>query len=201
MALKSNAGKGGDYMPGVFVNKRLIKDVANVTGETTFPSDVAIALFFDTVTKKNGETFEPKMTIYGDFEKDANKQTLLDPSGAPQGWGSAFKIDRLINQVGGWNGELASKEIPDEALLPLIGKTVYTLQYASKKEDGTKVMKDYQIVARETEFAKGAEIDGGVWLLENFRKQVADQKIRNYFPDANGNGNGPVAAAKEDPGF
>jgi hypothetical protein len=200
MSLKTNSGKGGDYMAGVFVNKRVIKDVANSTGETTFPSDVAIALFFDTVTKKNGETFEPKMTIYGDFEKDADKKMLVDATGAPQGWGSAFKIDRLINQVGGWNGELTSPEIPDEALVPLIGKTVFTLQYASKKEDGTKTMKDYQIVAREKEFAKGAEIDGGVWLLEHFRKQVADQKIRNYFPDGNGNGNG-VAAVKEDPGF
>jgi len=200
MALKSNAGNSGNYMPGVFVNKRVITDVSNATGETTFPSDVAIKLFFEkVVSKKTNEPFEPAITIYGDFQKGPDKKALLDASGAPQGWGSAFKIDRLINQVGGWNGELVSTTIPDEALLPLVGKTIYTLSYASRDKDGNKQMKDYQIVAREKEYAKGAEIDGGVWLLENFRNQVTQQRIKNYHSELNGSG--PATMRKEDPTF
>jgi hypothetical protein len=58
------------------------------------------------------------------------------------------------------------------------------------------VMMDFQIVAAETERAKGEDINGGAWLLENFRNQVSMQKIKNYYPDQNGYR--PVAAHKED---
>ena len=121
------------------------------------------------------------MLVFGDFEKDANKVTKLDGTGAPAGWGSAFKIDRLINHIGGWKGQLTSTEIPDEALLTLVGKTVYVLSYKQKEPKNDKYpYMTYQVVAAEQEKKGGVFMDGGDWLREFFEDQVVKGKVKNY---------------------
>jgi len=174
MGLKPGNGSGnGTRMPGVFINKDVIVDVQDVTGMGQFPSDVALKILFPERQRKDGSTFQPSMTVYGDFERDAR--------GLVTGWGSAFKIDRLINHIGGWNQELQSQEVPVEALNMLIAKEVYHLQYCKGlTPGGQRQMVNYQIVAGLVE----NDQPGDRWLLENFRRQVDADKIKNYDPDA-----------------
>lgn len=170
----------GQPLGNIFVAKRRITDVGNLSKDAQ--SNVCIKLYFEKFIGKDEKEHEPTLNIYGDFQKDADGNVALDATGAPKGWGSAFKIDRLINHIGGWNQQLTSIQIPDEALLTVVGKTIYTLDYRQKDPKNPKYpYAHYQVVAAETEVGRdGNVIDGGVWLRDFFLDQVAKGKVKNF---------------------
>jgi hypothetical protein len=168
---------GARELDGIFVNDRVIKDVGNLSRDAE--ADICIKLYFGPVAKRDGSMIEPTMLIYGDFQKK-DGVAEVDINGAPVGWGSAFKVDRLINHIGGWKKELTSTEIPNEALLTLIDKKVYVLSYEIPPVNGKRTYRTLQILAAETETLEGKQVDGGTWLKDYFLKQVKAGKIKNY---------------------
>lgn len=185
MGLKPGGRGFNTGLKGVFVQKGTITAAEDATGTLPFEVECAIK-----VTVDIGREFNKDLTIYGDFKKDER--------GCLTGWGSAFRIDRLINHVGGWNGELNEPVIPQEALECLIGKTVMFLQYVKGKSDEGKTRyATYQIVADETE--------GMDYLVAAFKKDLKEGYLGNYHPEVLDGGdtsfepatNGTAAAEEE----
>jgi hypothetical protein len=198
MGLKPG-GTPKDYIRGVFINRKKIVSVGDAREGLQFPSDVAMKLTFEPVQKKDGSgEFSPSMIVYGDFEKDAR--------GLITGWGSAFKIDRLINHIGGYNQEIDSIEIPVAAYACLEGKEIFVLQFVGgiSEKTGKPQYKDYQIVANLEEYSGKTKtmVPGDEWLLESFQGQLDRGKIKNFHPEClpdNGATASVAAAPTDDP--
>jgi hypothetical protein len=172
-------GNGNSAGGGVFINRRVIHGVQNLSGQ--FDSDVTIKLEFEPIQKRDGSgTFTPQVMLFGKFARDA--------AGRIEKWGSAFKVQLLLEKVAGWKGTIGEDgKIPDEALEALLGKECFTLSYpAWKKRDGNitneKVTNTHMLVAGLQMWDSNQRklVPGDAWLKENFERERAGGYVKDF---------------------
>lgn len=163
-----NRFKPNLYGKGIYVNLVTITGVEDISGTTPVfldrPIEIGVKLKLDI-----GRDFEPELSIFGEFERDANTREV-------KGWGSAFCIQELLFKLS-YKGHLGSNNsIPAEALQSLIGKQFYKLTYVSGiKDNGNLKYSNWYIIASSDEDPES--------LAKRFHKSVNSGYPRNYRPE------------------
>lgn len=87
---------------------------------------------FITLTIDSGKQYPDEVDLFGSFGRD-------ERTGEITGWGSAFKVDQVLNDLGAYDGlseeqkEINNGVIPPDALEAIRGMRVHYLLYCSGK--------------------------------------------------------------------
>lgn len=167
------------FMPGVYINQANIIAAVDLSGKPTYQDnpesirDLAVELELDI-----GKEWTKKVIIKGNLKINPKSPKIIDD------WGSAFVVKDLFLKLGCFedldkaelNDKLkifSGKEIPDDLLVKLIGKSLYVLDYIKGLSDeGRPKYGTWNIV--DTDEDK---------LAAAFKSSVAKGYPSNYKPE------------------
>ena len=161
------------YSP-YFIQTATIKAVKPLYANEVFGInwDVDLSLLLE-IKKQNGTTYDFQLNIRGNFKRDSSGKII--------GWGSAFKIQKLFNNlllVGSVN---ADGSIDEKCLQQLVGKDIFVLNYVSGlKDDGSVRYQMYDAIAEDRQTIQNDFLksnDSG--YPKNFHPEVLMDKLRD----------------------
>lgn len=133
--LGSSGGFSGiELEKGVWVEATKIASISNKSGKTLDNLNQKFDLAIEVKMKEEGLSFQPSVTIFGDFKRDNNNKIT--------GWGSAFKVGKFFKDVLGIDDTLTSDyNIPKTWLSSAKPTSIAKLTYAAghKSDDPTKI--------------------------------------------------------------
>lgn len=172
MALLNNFKKttsgSVEFMSGVFVNEVKIKDIKSVYGGTDwqnakYKDDVGLSVEIDI-----GQNFFPTHYIGGRLSKDDFGEVVS--------LGSVRRVDEFLAAIDVDVKLTDDYKFEEDALRDCIGKKYLRLTYVSGKRDNGKLKySDFQTVANAGENKRV--------LIDEFKKHVSNQWIKNYRPE------------------
>ena len=176
------------YAP-YFVQTATIKAVKPLYSNEVFGIlwDIDLSLLLE-VRKQNGSTYDYQLNIRGCFKRDSSGRII--------GWSSAFKIQKLFNNLSVVGIINSDGTIDEKSLEQLIGKEIYVLNYISgTKEDGRLKYQMWDTVAVDR-----------TTLLSDFNSSLVNGYPRNYnprvlleeFTDISGHNNSKESETDED---
>lgn len=130
------------YSP-YFIQTATIKGVKPLYSNEVFGInwDIDLSLLLE-IKKQNGSTYDFQLNIRGCFKKDSSGRIIS--------WGSAFKIQKLFNNLSVVSSINSNGAIEENSLQQLIGKDIFVLNYVSGlKEDGSVRYQMYDAVAED----------------------------------------------------
>lgn len=161
------------YSP-YFIQTATIKGIKPLYSNEVFGInwDIDLSLLLE-IKKQNGSTYDFQLNIRGNFKRDSSNKII--------GWGSAFKIQKLFNNLALIGSVNTDGSIDEKCLQQLIGKDIFVLNYVSGlKDDGSVRYQMYDAVAEDrpaiqNDFLKST--DRG--YPKNFHPEVLMDKITN----------------------
>jgi len=167
---RGNSGGGNAITEKAFIDEVKVINTTDVSKQDPFPRDIALELEME----GDGLNFTMKHTIGGDFKRDANSKV--------SGWGGAFPIDLLAEELGLYADKDAAEThmqafetgiIPQVMLTRLQGKTIYKVSYACGLKDTGKIKyRNFNIVSLDKDK-----------LMKSWTDSVAKGYPKNYTPD------------------
>jgi len=141
--------------------------------------DVDLSLLLE-IKKQNGSSYDYQLNIRGCFKRDSSGRII--------GWSSAFKIQKLFNNLSVIGIVNDNGTIEEKSLQQLLGKDIFVLNYVSGlKEDGRVKYQMWDIIAADrvtlqTEFLKSTDLG----YPKNFHKEVIfDEVLDNQVSSKN----------------
>lgn len=170
MPLTNNPTQQGGGLPQYIISEAKIIAARSISFEEIggVPIDLGIELELE-VQKKDGTMldFNPKLRIFGNFNKNAEYNT-------PQFWSAATRVKIAFQNLGiKWDTFDETKPVPDSILEQCIGKSIWRLQFTGRvKKDHTLGYKDYQRVYLTT------RKDGKERLEKDFKSDVQNGYVK-----------------------
>jgi len=163
---------------GIIISEVTIANATNVSGEplpfgTKKVVDVGVEL-----TLEVGRSFQPKLTVAGNFKRDPISNEITD-------WGSAFRILELMRILcPEFIEELkTSHTVPPDAVAAMRNKKLLRLTYVTgRKEDGRYRYADWTTV--------GSIEAGEANLKQKWERSVKNGYPKNFAPEAVGDSAG-----------
>lgn len=148
-----------------YVERQVIRTAVvsyNVT-TTKYTRDLSLELTFPEITTRKGNTFTPKLTLSGNFQRD---------NGNISAWGSAFRIREVFDCAGVDVKYDNSGELGADSVENLVGKEIYTLRYVAKDKNGNRTYYTWDRVGNSEEDVK-----------QKFNESVNKGYPKNYSPE------------------
>ena len=152
------------YSP-YFIQTATIKAVKPLYANEVFGInwDVDLSLLLE-IKKQNGSCYDYQLSIRGNFKRDSTGRII--------GWGSAFKIQKLFNNLSLIGSVNTDGSIDEKCLQQLVGKEIFVLNYVSGlKDDGSVRYQMWDSVAEDRPT-----------IQSDFLKSTDKGYPKNFFP-------------------
>jgi hypothetical protein len=158
---------------GIFVQKATVlkarceKNARMIEG-SEFVDDLAVRMKLDI-----GKEWEKDLYIGGNFKRSGQKIV---------GWGQAFRIEHLLNELGIKGSVDEDLMIPREVVAQIQGREIFYLQYAGyTRNDGKVGYKDFPLIAAQQDGE--SEEDTIIRLAKRFHEDHEKGFVKNYRPE------------------
>ena len=174
LTFSRNQFSGEVIAPGVYLSKGTIVKVRNVAGMKTFeaqkdPYEFGIQM----AIKVEGRDEPFNFTVDGRFQRGEDGKTII-------GAGTAFRVHNVFFNLGYEGNFKAVVKVPEEALVYLVGKSVYKIGYTKGlKENGKHSYSDFGVLYPATDMGKAK-------IIAEWEKQRSKGYPKNYVAPLNG---------------